>query len=237
MPRFLVNARLLLRGRRGETGTRSSSDRSIESLNTDEYQGAERSLMDSIYGNPASSLPPESTMTKTTNLQSHISTTACPQPGQSLVDLNSRSESVGTKFDLPVQSVSTSTGPARSTIFDHCATNRSSALNSALNLVADILSATYSKCLIYPKGEYKFPNIRPVRELSGNLPAQIERLTKVCSRLCASHSPDIRVRLREERVLPLVSVSRQGWWTCSKRDRKWTSIDQPSRIRPHRAVR
>jgi hypothetical protein len=193
MPRFLVNAISLLRRRRGETGTRSSSSRSIKSLDTDDYQKAERSLMDSIYGNPASSLAPESKLTETTNLQSQISTTACPQPGQSLVDFNSRSESVVTDFDLPVRSLSTSTGPARSTIFDHCPTNRSSAINSALNLVADILSATYSKCLIYPKGEYKLPNIRHVRELSGNLPAQIVRLTRVYSRLCASHLPDMRL--------------------------------------------
>jgi hypothetical protein len=224
-----------LRRRRGGTGTQPSSNRSIESFDTDEYQKAERSLMDSIYRDPASSLVPESTMTKTTNLQSQIPTTACPQPGQSLVDLNSRSESVGTEFDLPVRSLSTLTGPASSTIFDHCATNRSSAINSALNLVADILSATYSKCLIYPKGEYKFPNNRPVRELLWNLPAQIVRLTRVCSRLCASHLPD--GRLREERVLPLVSVSGRGWRPCSKSDREWTTIDQPSRIRPHRAVR
>ncbi|KAG7561847.1 hypothetical protein FFLO_02748 [Filobasidium floriforme] len=173
MPRFLISARWFLRRRSGKTGTQSSSDRSIESLETGEYQQAELSLMHSIYGDPASSLAPKSTMTKTTDLQSHMSTTACPQPGQPLVNLNSRSESVGTEFDLPVRSLSTSTGPARSTIFDHCAANRSSAINSALNLVADTLSAIYSKCLIYPKGEYTFPNIRPVRELSGNLPAQI----------------------------------------------------------------
>ena len=167
MPRFLVNARWLLRRRRGETGTRSSSDRSTESRETGEYQQAERSLMDSIYGDPASSLARESTMTKTTNLQSQISTTSCPQPGQSLVDLNSRSESVGTDFDLPVRSVSTSTGPARSTIFDHCATNRWYAINSAVDLVADILSATYSKCFVYADGQFKFPDIRSVRELTG----------------------------------------------------------------------
>jgi hypothetical protein len=231
MTRFLLNARSLLRRRSGQTGTRSSSDRSIGSLETDEYQNAERSLMYSIYGDPASSLAPESTMTKTANLQSETSKTSCPQPGRSLVHVNSTSESVGTDLDLPVRSVSTSTGLARSTIFDHCATNRSSAIHPAVELVADILSATYSKCLIYTKGEYKFPNIRPVRELSENLPAQIVPLT----RLCASYLPDIR--LRAARVLPLVSVSRRGWWPYSKSDRKWTTIDQPSRIRPHRAVR
>jgi hypothetical protein len=153
---------------------------------------ASQSLIYSTTVTLTSSLPPDSLPAESTDLGSQSVYATYLQP-EGFVVASNESGTVISGFDLPVQSVSTSTAPARSTLFDHCATNRSSAINSALNLVADILSATYSKCLIYPRGDYKFPNIRPVRELSENLPAQIVRLTRVYLRLCASHLPDIRL--------------------------------------------
>lgn len=216
MPRLFEGARRYLRRRRGEAKPQISSSTHRESFEMEiEMERASQSLIDSTLVTLTSSLPPDSLPAESTDLGSQSIFAAYLQPEGSLVASNKR-ETVTSGSELPVQSVSTSTGPARSTIFDHCATNRSSAIHPAVKLVADILSATYSKCLIYPKGEYKVPNIRPVRELSGNLPAQSVRLTRVYSQLCASHLPDIR--LRAKRVLPLVPVPRRRWWPCSKSD-------------------
>jgi hypothetical protein len=132
---------------------------------SEEMEVASNSLIDSMKENPAPSLEPGSAITDRIDLGFQSAVTTYLQFERSVVSSKSERETVVLGSDLPVQQVSSSTTAAGSAIFDHCATNRSSAIHPAVNLVADILSATYSKCFIYPEGEFEFPEIRPVRTL------------------------------------------------------------------------
>jgi hypothetical protein len=167
MPRLFEGARRYLRRRRGEAKPQTSSSTHRESFEMEiEMERASQSLIYSTTVTLTSSLPPDSLPAESTDLGSQSVFATYLQPEGSVVASN-ESGTVISGSDLPVQSVSTSTGPARSTIFDHCATDRSYAINSAVDLVADILSATYSFISTWHPAIYVLSRLRGIQRVCG----------------------------------------------------------------------
>jgi hypothetical protein len=176
MSKVFLRAKRLFRRHQHEFNAQSST--SSRRKSSEEMEIATCSLIDSMRRGPIFSLGPDSATTGTINLGLQSAYTTYSQPERFTGTSKSVPETVASGSNFPGQTSLTSTKAAGQSKLDHCATIFSSGTHRAVDLVVDILTATYSKCFIYPEGQFKFPDIRPVRAFV-NLDAQIARLTRV----------------------------------------------------------